>query len=79
MHGVRELAARVLDKQVRLGRPMRLQGLAEAVGGPAFASCAGLLLYAARDRLEAVDRGDGADPGSPGRLARIGKWLKQNF
>lgn len=79
LNGVRELAARVLDKQVRLGRPVRLQGLAEAVGGPAFSSCAGLLQYAARDRVEAIDRADQADPQSIGRLTRIGKWLKENF
>src|SRR5262249_59131191 len=32
--GVRELAQLVLDKQVRMGRPIRLAGLAEATGGP---------------------------------------------
>ena len=79
LHGVRELAARVLDKQVRLGRPMRLKGLAEATGGPAFSSCAGLLLYATRDRVEALDHAGDAAPRSPGRLARIGQWLRENF
>src|SRR3546814_4208176 len=32
--GVRELAALVLDKQVRMGRPIRVAGLAEATAGP---------------------------------------------
>src|SRR5262249_43035635 len=36
--GVRELAGLVLDKQVRIGRPIRTAGLAEATGGPAFAT-----------------------------------------
>jgi cell division protein FtsA len=35
----------VLDKQVRLGRPIRLGSLPEAVCGPAFATTAGLLTY----------------------------------
>ena len=34
--GTRELAQLILDKQVRLGRPTRIAGLAEANGGPAF-------------------------------------------
>jgi len=38
--GVRELAQLVLDKQVRMGRPIRISGLAEATGGPAFAVAA---------------------------------------
>ena len=36
LHGVRELAGLILDKQVRIGRPQRIKGLAEATHGPAF-------------------------------------------
>src|SRR5271157_4574212 len=46
LQGVRELAALVLDKQVRMGRPLRIGGLADSTAGPAFATCAGLLQYA---------------------------------
>src|SRR5262249_35768511 len=46
--GVRELAQLVLDKQVRMGRPIRIAGLAESTGGPAFAVAAGLIAYARR-------------------------------
>lgn len=52
LQGMREQAGRILDKQVRLGRPIRAMGLAETTGGPAFATCAGLLSYALRDRAE---------------------------
>lgn len=45
MPGMRELAQHVLDKQVRMGRPIRVQGLPDAVSGPAFATAAGLLSY----------------------------------
>lgn len=45
--GVRELAARTLSKQVRLGRPAALRGLPDAAAGPAFATAAGLLAWAA--------------------------------
>lgn len=43
--GLRDLAQLILDKQVRLGRPIRLSGLPDAVSGPAFSTTAGLLTY----------------------------------
>ncbi len=43
--GMRDLAQMVLDKQVRLGRPIRLNGLPDAVSGAAFSTTAGLLTY----------------------------------
>ena len=77
--GVRELCARILDKQVRIGRPLKIHGLAEATEGPAFSVCAGLLVAAARgqagpDRL--LEQHVGA---AGGRMARIGRWFKENF
>jgi cell division protein FtsA len=47
MPGARELAARVLGRQVRLGRPAPLRGLPDLVSGPAAATAAGLLAWAA--------------------------------
>ncbi len=76
--GVHELAARVLDKQIRLGRPLRIDGLAEATGGPSFSACAGLLRLALREPPPAVrDLGELTAGGV--RLGRIGRWLKANF
>ena len=78
LQGVRDLAGMVLDKQVRLGRPVGLQGLAEATGGPAFATCAGLLRYGflnQADASAAVARSE--EPN--GKLGRLGQWLKKNF
>ena len=45
--GVRDLAARILGKQVRLARPAPLRGLPDVATGPAFATAAGLLTWAA--------------------------------
>jgi cell division protein FtsA len=45
--GVRELAARILNRQVRLGRPAALRGLPDSASGPAFATATGLLAWAA--------------------------------
>ncbi|HZL00624.1 MAG TPA: cell division protein FtsA, partial [Caulobacteraceae bacterium] len=41
--GVREVAVRVFDRPVRLGRPRRVPHLADAASGPAFCSAAGVL------------------------------------
>jgi cell division protein FtsA len=77
--GVRELAGLVLDKQIRMGRPIRVGGLAEATAGPAFATAAGLLAYA----LEAdvgpfgTERNPQEEPN--GLMGRIGHWLRENF
>jgi len=45
--GVREMAGRMLGKQIRLGRPGALRGLPDSASGPAFATAAGLLAWAA--------------------------------
>jgi len=77
--GVRELATKVLDKQVRLGRPTRILGLAEATAGPAYATCAGLLTYAATAEAARPRRAE-PQSGKPGDfLGRIGIWLREHF
>jgi cell division protein FtsA len=45
--GARELAARVLNKQVRIGRPQNLPGLPAAASGPDYATAVGLLFAGA--------------------------------
>jgi cell division protein FtsA len=52
--GVREVAVRVFDRPVRLGRPRRVPHLADAVTGPAFCAAAGILHRAAFGPREAV-------------------------
>ena len=81
MQGVRDLAGLVLDKQVRLGRPVGLQGLPEATGGPAFSTCAGLIRYAmvhapapSRGKRAAGSAGEGGSG-----WGKLGSWLKRNF
>jgi len=45
--GLPEVAKLILDKQVRLGKPQRVSGLADSTAGPAFATASGVLLYVA--------------------------------
>jgi cell division protein FtsA len=76
LHGVRELAGLILDKQVRIGRPMRINGLAEATHGPAFSTAAGLLHFAVSERAEAPRPTLIAQRGI---FARVGQWLRENL
>ena len=80
LNGVKETAARVLGKQVRIGRPLRMTGLPEAVSGPAFSTCAGLLAYLAHGPTDAlfVDTHSEKRKG-PHQIGRIGRWFTDIF
>src|SRR3989337_114499 len=43
--GLPETARRILQGQVRVGRPLGIKGLPEAAKGPAFSAVVGLLVY----------------------------------
>jgi len=45
--GTRELAQRILNKQVRIGRPQTFHGLPAASAGPDYATALGLLMAGA--------------------------------
>jgi cell division protein FtsA len=53
--GTRELAQRVLNKQIRLGRPQTFQGLPAASAGPDYAAALGLLMAGATMPPEALN------------------------
>ncbi|RIK95477.1 MAG: cell division protein FtsA [Proteobacteria bacterium] len=77
LSGVRDLAGRILDKRVRIGQPSGVSGLADLTQGPAFASAVGVLIYATSGPIEAYARPAAREP--QGRLARVGRWLRDNF
>jgi cell division protein FtsA len=79
LHGARELAALILGKQVRMGRPLRIAGLADSTSGPGFAVAAGLLAYAVRKHGSDEERALKLPEGPITRVARIGNWLRENF
>jgi cell division protein FtsA len=78
LNGVRELAGTILDKQVRAGRPIRLQGLSDQTGGPAFAVCAGLIAHALAPQEAPRHVAAPAAAGS-GWMGRVGLWLRENL
>jgi cell division protein FtsA len=79
--GLPELAARVLGRQVRVGRPLGIAGLPEAAKGPAFAVAAGLLVYPQVAHLEQIEprRARFLMTGSEGYFAKVGRWLRESF
>jgi cell division protein FtsA len=81
LQGARELAQLVLDKQVRMGRPLGVHGLAEATAGPAFATATGLLAYAAGVQTDLAALGGGLEEvaSSTTLLGRLGGWFRENL
>ncbi|HYM03724.1 MAG TPA: cell division protein FtsA [Stellaceae bacterium] len=77
--GTRELAGLILDKQIRIGRPLRIEGLAEATGGPAFSTSAGLVHFALSERAEAPRQGRALTEEPGGLFVRFGHWIRENF
>jgi len=75
--GAAEVAADVLDKQVRIGRPAPMSGLPRDASGPAFATTVGLLTFALSDEASAGANQDFNPPS--GLFGRLGHWLKENF
>ena len=79
--GIADLAARILRRPVRIGRPLGLSGLPEAAKSPAFAVAAGLLVYPQAAHLEHFEprRTRQLMTGTGGYMARVGRWLRESF
>lgn len=81
LSGLADLAARILGRQVAVGRPLGIAGLPEAAKGPAFAVAAGLLVYAQVAHLEHYEprHTRHALTGNGGYIGRVGRWLRESF
>jgi cell division protein FtsA len=78
--GVAELAAQVLRRPVRLGRPLGIAGLPEEAKGPAFTVATGLLVYPQAAHLEHFEpRRTRHSATGGGYIARVGRWLRESF
>lgn len=77
--GLDGLAARILGQRVRLGRPLRVQGLPQAVTGPAFSAAVGLCLFAAHPQDEWWDFEIPNERYPARSLKRALRWLKDNW
>jgi cell division protein FtsA len=81
LNGLPELATRILNRQVRVGRPLGIAGLPEAAKGAAFAVAAGLLVYPQTAYLEHFEprRARPLMTGTDNYLTRVGRWLRESF
>jgi cell division protein FtsA len=78
--GLPELAARILGRPVRIGRPLGVAGLPEDARGAAFAVAAGLLVYPQTAHHEHFEpRQTRHRTGTGGYIARVGRWLRESF
>lgn len=76
--GLKDLGQHVLDKQLRLGKPIRLSGLPDAVSGPAFTTVAGLLTYVSDHAHEMpADIMAQVEPGTLWERTKL--WLHENW
>ncbi len=77
--GLDGLATKILGQRVRLGRPLRVQGLPQAATGAAFASAVGLCLFAAHPQDEWWDFEIPAERYPARSIRRALKWFKENW
>ncbi len=79
--GLPELAARILGRPVRIGRPLGISGLPDAAKGAAFAAATGLLVYPQAAHLEYFETRNRRYQmnGAGGYFARVGQWLRESF
>ncbi|MDA8653922.1 cell division protein FtsA [Alphaproteobacteria bacterium] len=75
MSGARELAQHILERDVRVATPMRLNGLPDMATGPAFSASAGIVAYMRRRQTDQL----GELSSEPFIIERIFRWLRRNF
>jgi cell division protein FtsA len=81
--GMPETARRVLQGQVRVGRPLGIKGLPEAAKGPAFSAVVGMLVYPQVAHAEYFEPRSGglfqATGTDGGYISRVGRWIRESF
>jgi cell division protein FtsA len=79
--GLPDLARKVLQGQIRIGRPLGIKGLPEAAKGPAFSAAVGMLVYPQVAHAEHFEIRSArfAGTGTDGYLSRVGRWFRDSF
>ena len=76
--GIRDVAAVILDKQVRLGSPRNIQGIPEIINNPTFSTALGMLQLATTSMERKPRKISNSPSGEGGRLMKIFNWIRQN-
>ncbi len=80
--GLPEAARRIMGGQIRVGRPLGVQGMPESAKSPGFSAAVGLLVYPQFSSVEYFEPSRGGAAGerrSEGYFGRVGRWLKESF
>jgi cell division protein FtsA len=80
--GLQAAVKRIVSGQVRMGRPLGINGLPESAKSPAFAAAVGLLIYPQVSGIEHFRpsrRGAAPESQANGYIGRVGRWLKNSF
>ena len=77
--GLDRLAPKILGQNIRIGRPLRVQGLPQAATGAAFAGAVGLSLFAAHPQDEWWDFDIPTDHYGSRSFKRAVKWFRENW
>ncbi|MBT4889812.1 MAG: cell division protein FtsA, partial [Rhodospirillales bacterium] len=77
--GVSDVANSILDRQVRIAKPVPIDGLAEAACGPAFSTCVGLINFAIRESRDVSSGVLTSKEHSSGKFGRLSQWFRDNF
>lgn len=79
--GLAEAAKTIVSGQVRIGRPLGIQGLPESAKGPGFSAAVGLLIYPQVSGIEHFrpTTKPVREPTNDNYIARVGRWIKDSF
>jgi cell division protein FtsA len=79
---MQEAAKRIITGQVRIGRPLGIQGLPESAKNPAFSASLGLLVYpqvSGNEHFRPTRANAASASGSNGYIGRVAGWIKSSF
>jgi cell division protein FtsA len=82
MTGLPELARTIISNQIRVGRPLGVEGLPESAKSPAFAAAVGLMIYpqvAGIEHFEPRRQAHVQSATADSYVSRVGRWLKESF
>lgn len=79
MPGTMELAREIFGIPARIGYPAKTGGLSDVYQSPAYSTAAGLVLYAARQMQEEVQRSSPLKRKEGGVAGKVKNWFKEFF
>lgn len=77
--GLELVASHILGRQVRVGKPLRVQGLPQSATGAAFSTAVGLALHVSHPQDECWDFETPGDRQGVRRIARTLRWFKEHW